>query len=118
MVLEQPKQIYGVLLSNSRKLLKETCSTPKGRADFIKHTQCLSSDTVQKMARNIDRFTLYLQVSHKKLILIFFLFELVQVQDQTLIKQIVNHLMISSFIISFDTHSMSLTMRPLINFYR
>lgn len=55
-----PRQIFGMVLGNIRKLFKETCDSESGRQQFLKHSLCLRPEHLPKMHNLIDRFTIQL----------------------------------------------------------
>ncbi|XP_074599699.1 uncharacterized protein LOC141854054 [Brevipalpus obovatus] len=41
-----PREVFNILSRNARKMNKERCEDPKGRAEFLKHIQCMDESTM------------------------------------------------------------------------
>ncbi|KAI1305793.1 hypothetical protein HDE_01357 [Halotydeus destructor] len=56
-----PKQVYGILLANSRKILKETCST-EGKEIFLQHVNqfCITDDKLNHFVEEVEKMTVML----------------------------------------------------------
>jgi len=55
-----PRQILYLMISNMKKLMKDTCDSETKRQEFLLHSKCMTPEKIPRVKRLLDKVTIHL----------------------------------------------------------